>query len=87
MHMTLEKNHCDDCCCAQSWKALSITEYTGKSIPEHIAELIHKLQVAKEALERISKLDYSRAALNGCAYSAVDTAAEALATINQKGTE
>jgi hypothetical protein len=32
-----EENHCVDCCCAQSWKALGITTYTGKSIPEHIA--------------------------------------------------
>lgn len=31
--------HCKDCCCARSWKALGITEFTGKSIPEHIEEL------------------------------------------------
>ncbi len=31
--------HCEDCCCAKSWKALGITEYTGKSIPEHIEDL------------------------------------------------
>ena len=31
--------HCKDCCCAQSWAALGITKYTGKSIPEHILEL------------------------------------------------
>lgn len=31
--------HCKDCCCAESWKALGISEYTGKSIPEHIADL------------------------------------------------
>ena len=30
--------HCKDCCCARSWKALGIAEYTGKSIPEHIAD-------------------------------------------------
>ncbi len=34
-----EDSHCKDCCCAKSWEALCITEYTGKSIPEHIAEL------------------------------------------------
>lgn len=34
-----EKGHCKDCCCAKSWVALGITEYTGKSIPEHIEEL------------------------------------------------
>lgn len=31
--------HCKDCCCARSWKALGISRYTGKSIPEHITEL------------------------------------------------
>ena len=40
------ENHCKDCCCAKSWKALGITEYTGKSIPEHIEEL-------KQALKQI----------------------------------
>ena len=34
-----DKEHCKDCCCARSWKALGIAEYTGKSIPEHIEEL------------------------------------------------
>jgi len=29
-------NHCKDCCCAKSWEALGIKEYTGKSIPEEI---------------------------------------------------
>lgn len=31
--------HCKDCCCARSWESLGITEYTGKSIPEHIKEI------------------------------------------------
>jgi len=31
--------HCKDCCCARSWKALRIAHYTGLSIPEHIEEL------------------------------------------------
>ena len=35
----IQIKHCIDCCCAQSWEALGITEYTGKSIPEHIVEL------------------------------------------------
>jgi len=30
---------CEDCCCAQSWKALGVTEYDGRSIPEHISAL------------------------------------------------
>lgn len=32
-------NHCVDCCCARSWAALGVTEYDGKSIPEHITRL------------------------------------------------
>jgi hypothetical protein len=35
--------HCEDCCCAQSWEALGIKEYTGMSIPEHISELKREL--------------------------------------------
>lgn len=38
-----EVQHCKDCCCAQSWKALGITAYTGKSIPEHITKLLAAL--------------------------------------------
>lgn len=35
----LKDNHCKDCCCARSWEALGITEYTGRSIPEEIIRL------------------------------------------------
>jgi hypothetical protein len=56
----LEEQHCRDCCCAQSWRALGVTEYDGRSIVEHIADLRHglaKLQQpdpdADEALNRI----------------------------------
>ena len=41
----LRAGHCADCCCARSWKALGISEYTGKSIPEeitHLQELVIK---------------------------------------------
>jgi hypothetical protein len=54
----LEGRHCADCCCDKSWKALGITEYTGKSIPEHIAELMQQAasgQRAVEAMDRIIK--------------------------------
>jgi hypothetical protein len=34
-----KENHCKDCCCAESWKALGIEKCTGLSIPEHIKEL------------------------------------------------
>jgi hypothetical protein len=37
--MADDVTHCRDCCCARSWKALGITSYTGKSIPEHIEQL------------------------------------------------
>ena len=36
------ENHCWDCCCARSWKALGIEHTTGKSIPEHIEILSRK---------------------------------------------
>jgi len=41
--------HCQDCCCARSWRALGITQYTGSSIPEHI-------QKQRAALEEIRAL-------------------------------
>ena len=34
------QGHCKDCCCAQIWAALGITKYTGKSLVEHIEELV-----------------------------------------------
>jgi hypothetical protein len=37
--MNEETNHCVDCCCARSWKALGNPGYTGESIPEHIDKL------------------------------------------------
>ena len=39
MDTTDDVMHCRDCCCARSWKALGIFEYTGRSIPEHIKQL------------------------------------------------
>lgn len=47
----IEVDHCKDCCCAQSWKALGITSYTGKSIPEHIRELAEQRKELLEALK------------------------------------
>jgi hypothetical protein len=38
--------HCKDCCCARSWEALGITEYTGRSIPEEIERLQGVLDAA-----------------------------------------
>ena len=35
----LKDHHCEDCCCARSWEALGITEYTGRSIPEEISRI------------------------------------------------
>jgi hypothetical protein len=45
----MTENHCRDCCCARAWKALGFSEYTGKSIVEHI-ELL-KGEVAALKLE------------------------------------
>ena len=50
--MSEEDNHCKDCCCARSWEALGITEYTGKSIPEHISELQAENERLKKELEK-----------------------------------
>ena len=67
-------NHCVDCCCAQSWKALGITEYTGKSIPEHIKELRKALlDIKSEVLmemgcaehkKRLAEIDSHRSEVN-----------------------
>ncbi len=41
--------HCKDCCCARSWAALGITEYTGHSIPEHIRMLREEVERLRES--------------------------------------
>ena len=46
----LRGGHCKDCCCAQSWKVLGITEYDGLSIPSHIATLRRDLAEAKRRI-------------------------------------
>lgn len=45
--MKTRAEHCVDCCCARSWKALGIDKYTGLSIPEHIEKM-------RTALEQIA---------------------------------
>lgn len=59
-----ENEHCKDCCCARSWRALGVSEYTGKSIPEHIAELKDRAERAEaerdEAQQRDSEKMYQR---------------------------
>lgn len=47
----MSDNHCKDCCCAQSWEALNIASYTGKSIPDHIRLLRAELAEAREATD------------------------------------
>jgi len=49
-----EEEHCKDCCCARAWKALEITEYTGRSIVEEI--LILKLHITEKD-KRIVELE------------------------------
>lgn len=46
----LKTGHCEDCCCAQSWKALSVHEFDGKSIPEHISDLKQRAEAAEAKL-------------------------------------
>jgi hypothetical protein len=46
--------HCKDCCCARSWRALGVTEYTGKSIPEHIEELRAEIAKCNAELARLA---------------------------------
>ena len=51
--------HCKDCCCARSWKALGITEYTGRAIPEHIESLRARLTEAENLLRECQEeLDF-----------------------------
>lgn len=47
-----EAEHCRDCCCARSWKALGIDHYTCKSIAEHIGELREALVRSVEVIQR-----------------------------------
>ena len=43
-------SHCVDCCCARSWDALGVTEYDGKSIPEHITALRAEVAALRQTL-------------------------------------
>ena len=52
----MSENHCVDCCCARSWKALGIVSYTGKSIPEHIEELRTALLKAVETFDDMQRV-------------------------------
>jgi len=55
-----EAEHCKDCCCARSWRALGVMEYTGKSIPEYIddlkAERDDKLEVERQSIIVLSDM-------------------------------
>ena len=66
-HETVEPyeylEHCKDCCCARSWKALGVTTYTGMSIVEHIEQLATQNDALRtqaralaEAIETIIKI-------------------------------
>ena len=52
----LKEEHCKDCCCAQSWKALGITEYAGNSIPEEIEALKARAENAEAEAEYQRKM-------------------------------
>ena len=49
-------SHCKDCCCARSWEALGITEYTGLSIPEHIERLTTERDEARKEVAALRAL-------------------------------
>jgi hypothetical protein len=49
--------HCQDCCCARSWKELGIDSYTGKSIPQHIEILKAELAAAHADITRLQELN------------------------------
>ncbi len=51
MKSELER-HCEDCCCARSWRALGINESNGKSIPENIATLRNALAAAQKEAQK-----------------------------------
>ena len=51
----MSDNHCRDCCCAMSWKALGIDEYTGRSIPEEIERLNERIAKLEAELEEWNK--------------------------------
>lgn len=77
----VNNEHCNDCCCARSWKALGITEYTGLSIPEHIQQLRGLIALACRHVDtgalRIShRKDFAALA----AYFEGETAARAVTT-------
>jgi len=52
-----QSDHCKDCCCARSWAALGVNEYTGKSIPEHIELIKAENERLRGALTAISTGD------------------------------
>lgn len=67
--------HCKDCCCAQSWESLGITEYTGKSIPEHIKEIRDNITGAVSGIDGVDLL------LNEAGYLADSSARHQLAIV------
>ena len=52
-----DEKHCPDCCCGASWKALGISENTGKSIPDHINQLRAENVELKQDKERLDWLE------------------------------
>lgn len=76
----MDDKHCVDCCCAKSWKALGISEYTGKHIAEHIEELKRKADLAQslaDALEIARDLLAQELYENGKTITEIDAALRA----------
>ncbi len=47
------ENHCKDCCCARSWKALGSPKYDARDISEHIASLRAKVGRVELAIQSV----------------------------------
>lgn len=50
------EEHCKDCCCSRSWKALGITAYSRKSIPEHIEGLKADAETLNNEINELREL-------------------------------
>ena len=59
-------SHCVDCCCARSWDALGVSEYDGKSIPEHITALRAERYALREV---VAAADAMRDRYLACSHS------------------
>jgi hypothetical protein len=62
-------------------------KHENRRLREDLASAVEERDRLREALQKISQLDYSRAAVNGCAYAAVVLARAALSPPTAEGRE